>query len=419
MQHPSTIQINLDKVLVTLFCCYAFSMPFELILEMLFGIDTIFKPFRILSMIIIGIFGIKVLTQGLYLDKSDRADWFLYGVFLYGIIISCFKMIVGVFDMRLFINDSFQFSLHVATFFIYKSTPITKDQAFKIFRWFMIGIFVNATYISYRFVVNWSSARQSGFTDNPNYVAFGLVAVTTFLILKTNFNQKKINLIGSVFLVLFLLYIFGIQGSRTGFVMFLITNILIFFFSDLRRKITLFILGGLIVLLLIPGQIKNPAISGPMILIKRLNKTLEKEEEDVRFIVWRGIFRVLENEGYEGMGIGQFKANFPKYFSGESNKLILEMTNYGYFLSPHNDYLAILADYGLPSLLFYITFLGATFWKLFRQVNYHQKDEKEEFLILFRFIFFGCIVIFGMTAENFQHQLFWFLLMFTTKDYLK
>jgi len=34
MRELSVIQVDLDKILVTLFCCYAFSMPFELILEM-------------------------------------------------------------------------------------------------------------------------------------------------------------------------------------------------------------------------------------------------------------------------------------------------------------------------------------------------------------------------------------------------
>ncbi len=418
MQNSSTIQIDLDKVLVTLFCCYAFSMPFELILEILVGIDTIFKPFRILSLVIIGVFGIKVLTQKLYVDKRDRVDWLLYGVFLYGIIISCFKIITGVFDFRLFLNDSFQFSLHVATFFIYKSTPITKEQALKIFKWFLIGVSLNAAYIYYRFVLNWSSGRQAGFTDNPNYAAFGLVAATTFLILKSNFKQFRTNILLTSFLILFLLYTFGIEGSRTGFIMFLVANILIFFFSSIRRKISILLVSGLILLLLIPGQIQNSAIKGPMVLINRLNKSIEGDE-DVRFVVWRGIFRVLESEGYEGLGIGQFKANFPKYYSEESNKLILEMTNYGYFLSPHNDYLAILVDYGLPSLLFYIAFLVASFWKLFQNVNHQKIDDDGELLAQFCFIFFCCIIIFGMAAENFQHQLYWFLLMFTTKQYLK
>ena len=119
MRDLSVISIDYNKVLVTLFCCFAFSMPFELILEVWFDIETILKPFRFLSLLIIGAFGIKVLQQGLYLDEKNYADWFLYGVFIYGILISCWRMISGVFDMGLFINDSFQFSLLAITYFIY------------------------------------------------------------------------------------------------------------------------------------------------------------------------------------------------------------------------------------------------------------------------------------------------------------
>jgi len=419
MKSTSAIQINIDKILVTLFCCYAFSMPFELILEILFDIDTIFKPFRIMSILIIGTFGLKVLTQGIYLDKRDQTDWFLYGVFLYGIIISCFKIIMGVFDIGLFINDSFQFSLHLATFFIYKTTPISKNQAFRIFRWFMIGVTLNALYISSIFFTI-RGGREAGFTDNPNYVAFGLVAASTYLILGTNFKQRKYFTLWVSIIICFLLYTFGIQASRTGFIMFVIASVLIFFYSDLKRKITLVILSSLIGLMLMSSHTSNVGLSGPMVLINRIiKKKSEERQEDVRFVVWRGVFRILEVEGYEGMGIGQFKAKFPQYFAEESNKLLLDMVNYGYFLSAHSDYLAIVTDYGLPSLLLYLFFLSSTLIRLWQEANYYRVDEEEEFLAQFSFIFFLCIIIFGLTAENFQHQLYWFLLMFTTKNYFK
>lgn len=417
MRELSVIKMELDKVLVTLFCCYAFLMPFELILDEWFGIDTILKPFRFMSLVIIGIFGIKVIKEGFIINKRDRSDFFLYGVFLYGLLISCWRIITGVFDMGLFINDSFQFSLLVTTFFIYKSTPITQSQAFKIFKWFVIGMTLNSFYILYLFYFNIGFGRQSGFTDNPNYVAFGLVAVTTFLILKSNFIHRGSHLFGLFVFTIFLLYIFGIEGSRTGFIMFLVANFFIFLFSDIKRKISISIIGFAIVLLLIPGQFQSTALNGPMTLVNRLNKSVNDGGEDVRFVVWRGVFRVLEDTGYAGMGIGQFKANFPKYFIDDSNNLIVEMVNYGYFLSTHNDYLAILTDYGLPSLICYLIFIGITFWKLLQNINLRREDKEAEFLIQFCFIFFMCIVVFGMAAENFQHQLFWFLLMFTTKKY--
>ncbi|MEM6963164.1 MAG: O-antigen ligase family protein [Bacteroidota bacterium] len=416
MQYPSSIQLDLDKVIVTLFCCYALSMPFELILEILYGVDTIFKPFRICSIAIIGVFVIKVITQGLYVDQRDRVDWWLYGVFIYGGIISCFKIITGVFNMKLFINDAFQFSLHVATFFVYKSVPISKEQAFRIFRWFIIGVFINAIYITYLFI-GIKSGREAGFTDNPNYAAFGLVAASVYLILQLNFPQKSMIRFWKILLILFLLYTFGIEASRTGFLMLVIAGFLIFLFIDWAGKIKLVSVVVLLSFVLLSRQSTNLAFDGPLVLLERISTKIESGETDVRFVVWRGVFRVLESEGYEGLGIGQFKANFPRYFSEESDPLILAMTQYGYFLSTHNDYLAIITDYGLPSLIFYFVFLGVTFLRLLRQTNYHRADRATDFLTQFCFILFTCIIFYGLTAENFQHQLYWFLLMFTTKHY--
>ena len=415
MHKTAIIKLEFDKVLFVLFCAYAFSMPFELAFEILLDVKTIFKPFRILSLIIIGVFAIKVLMKGFYLPPNIRTDLLLYAVFVYGFIVSAFKIIVGVFDMNLFINDAFQFSLHVLTFFIFKCLPLEKKQALQILKWFVLGISLNAFYITYKifFLLGWG--RESGFTDNPNYAAFGLVAATTLLILRTNFTQKNIYHLGSLSLVLLLLFAFGTEGSRTGFIMFLIANFFIFFFSPLRRKIVLFFVSTLLVLLLIPNILGKFQYNGPSVLINRLNKKAKDDTEDVRFVVWRGVFRTLETEGYGGMGIGQFKAKFPQYFGQESNRLLLSMVNYGYYLSPHNDYLAIVADYGLPSLLFYLGFLVVSLWRLFRQVNYPKEDDEANFLAQFNFIFFICIIIFGMAAENFQHQLYWFLLMFTTK----
>ena len=419
MRELSVIKLDLDNVIVTLFCCYAFSMPFELILETLLGIDTILKPFRFLSLVIIGVFGIKVIRQGFSINKKDYADLFLYGVFIYGLLISCWRIITGVFDMDLFINDSFQFSLLVATYFVYKSTPISNADALKIFKWFIIGISCNAFYILSIFFLNIFWERQAGFTDNPNYASLGIVAATTFLILRTNFIKNKTQSIGILFLILFLLYIFGIQGSRAGFIMFMVANIFIFFFSHIRRKITIMITGMVILFLLTPGETYNSTLigEGPRVLINRLNKSVNDGGEDVRFVVWRGVFTILEDTGYAGMGIGQFKANFPKYFVDESNNLIVEMVNYGYFLSTHNDYLAILTDYGLPSLIFYLIFISITLSRLFKSINLHRVDKEKEFLVQYSFIFFACVIIFGLAAENFQHQLFWFLLMFTSKNY--
>lgn len=415
MQNTNAISIDLDKVLYMLFCVYAFSIPFELVLEVLFGIDTIFKPFRVISILIIAVYGIKILRQGLYLDMRNKADWFLYGVFVYGIIISLFRMIGGIFNMGLFMNDLFQSGLYLATFFIYKSISLSKKQALKIMYFFVAGLLVNSGYSFFEFLFRYD--RQAGFTDNPNYVAFGLVAGTTFLLLKTNYKNKLFYQLIITIFILFMIYMFGIAGSRTGLVMFIVANIFVIFFANIRRKIIIFFISLFIGVFLFSNQLTTNTIGFRVPLIQRVVNNIKTGERDVRFTVWEGVFRVLEDRGYAGMGIGQYKANFPQYYSDVPDKLILEIVNRGYFLSTHNDYLAILTDYGLPSLILYLAFLFFTLIKGIHKLNYASGEDNDRVLSQFNFTFFVCIIIFGLAAENFQHQLYWFFLMFTTKYY--
>ena len=419
MHNPTQIQIDLDGILRKLFYVYAFSLPFELVLEILFGIETIFKPFRILSLLIIGVFILRVLKNGLHLNPDDRTDLFLYFVFVYGILISFVRIIGGLFNFGLFYNDLFQFSLHVLTFFIFKTLSMSKGQMWTLFRFFFFGVLINAAYIFSDFVFFGHYGRQAGFVDNPNYGSLGLVAAITFLMLKVNYLYQFWKQILYGILILFLIYIFIIEGSRTGLVMFVIANCFLFLFYTVRKKLMLLSISGIVILLLASQQLKNVTIGGaPLVLVSRVANNLNAEKEDVRFVVWRGAFRLLEDQGYAGIGIGQFKAMFPKYFIDESESLILKMVNRGYFLSIHNDYLAILTDYGLPSLLFYLMYLFFTFKKVTRRILYPAEDAEGEMLNRFAFILFSCLIIFGLSAENFQHPLFWFLLAFSTKKWI-
>ena len=416
MYRSENIKIDLREILIFLFCLYAFSLPFELVLEILYGIDTIFKPFRVMSLLIAGVFGIQVLKRGVTLSADIRADIFLYLIFVYGIIVSSIQIIGSVFNMNLFYSDLLLVGLHVVTFFIFKATPMSRVERHRIFRFFIWGVFVNSAYTLYNLFVLSGWGRQSGFMDNPNYTALSLMALIAYFILRLNYVRGfwKHLLFGSS--ILLLIYIFVITGSRTGLVMFIVVSLLVFLFSTFRKKLFIVSLIGLIVLLLLPQKLEESSLGGPLVLVRRVSKKLDSDQEDVRFAIWRGLFRMLEDKGYAGLGIGQYKANFPRYYGEESNKLILEIVNRGYHLSTHNDYLAILSDYGFPGLILYLIFLVLVFKKVFRRIVYPAEDDEGRFWTQYNFIMFSCLVIFGLAAENFQHPLFWFLLMFNTKS---
>jgi len=417
MFNSSRIQVNLNSVLHTLFCWYALSVSFELILEQLFDIDTILKPFRILSLSIIGVYVIQSVKHGIRFYSSERKDILLYSIFVYGLLISCVQVALTVFNMGLFYNDLFLVGLHVLVFFVFKATPISSEIRLKILHYFVTGVVLNACYILYNVFFKIQFGRQAGFIDNPNYAALGLVAAMAFFLIRSNYYLKFIHRLAIVMILVLLIYIFVITGSRAGLVIFLLVLFFLFLYATFRRKLLIILISGVIVFQLVSlgGGYAYSGVS--LVLINRINqKSMNDQEEDVRFAIWDGVFRALEDRGYWGMGIGQFKANFVKYFNEESNPLIVEIVNRRYYLSPHNDYLAILADYGWPSLMFYLIFLFLAVTAGFKKFIVHEKNATLHFLNRYNFVILLCLIVFGLAAENFQHQLFWFLLMVSTKS---
>ncbi len=409
------INIKIPHLLFLLFCLYGFLLPFEDVLELWFGIDTIFKPFRVVNLLIIGLFGVHFARSGMTIKQDIREDLFLYAIFFYGLAISLVRMMTGPFQMAHFSNDLFQSSLYLLAFFIFKTLDLSPRQMNRIFLSLVLGIILNAVYMFYNFSILGFYGRASGFMDNPNYVALGLVSAMSYFLLKLDWVKRFHRQLALIGIILFLFYIFIITGSRTGLILLLLASMLIFFFVSWWKKIGL--MTGIVALglLLIPDTAPRTAFGGPLVLVNRVAGKLNAEEEDVRFFIWRGVIRALEERGYAGMGIGQYKANFPDFFKYETHSFIVRIVDRGYFLSTHNDYLAILTDYGLVGLVCYLIFLLLSFRKRFKLLQVSAESGETRFLFTFSFIVLSFIIVFGMAAENFQNQLFWFLLMFATK----
>jgi len=410
------ISINLEVLLLWLFRFYAFSLPFELFFEVMFDIDTIFKPFRIIGLSILSVYGIKVLKEGLHLNVYERNDLFYYCAILYGIIISCIRIMEGPFNINLFYNDLFLISLNVLIFFIFKNTKFIIEEFHSIIWYLIAGIIANGLYIFYSFNFLGVVSRQSGFSDNPNYTALGTAMAITFLLLKSNFLKTWWKQFLLVIISLILLYVFMITGSRTGLIILIVSLFLVFIFASIYRKILVVFFGILAGVIFMPSYIDNDALENSLVLVKRINSKMDQEEVDVRFVIWDGVFRMLENEGYWGMGIGQYKDKFDSYFTSESHLYIVQIVERGYFLSTHNEYLAILTDFGLPALVLYLAFLGFHLLKrLKNQGGHSNQSELSLFISQYQLLLICCLIIFNMASENLPNPLYNFLLMVGTK----
>ncbi|MFY0591796.1 O-antigen ligase family protein [Roseivirga sp.] len=404
------VEINIDRVIVHLLCCYTFLIPLEKILEVIFQIDTTLKPYRVLAILIIGCFIVRSFFRWTS-NPELKQDVFLYGIFLYGLIITLVRMITVPFQLPLFLNDAFQISLYLGVFVVIRHVQITRNDITRMMKFLMAGILVNCLYFFNGFFFNQLYNRDGGFMDNPNYLA--LSAVVTILFLITHYQSVKglFKRLLMLLLVFFLGYIIILAGSRTSFVILIFCIGLMFYFSPGKARGALVTIFFLLSVFLTFGGWNIVESAGPVILANRLKKN---SSTDNRVPIWKGALKGAESANYIGLGIGQFKARFREFYQNENNQLIHRVVRNDYFLSPHSDYLALLAIYGALGLLGYLIFLFLTVKKaLIKYITSVELDVRIYYQ--FGFLVLVSLILFGITNENTISPLFWILLTMSTR----
>jgi len=403
------IPLNLHKIIHQLLCIYAFFIPFEHILDIWFGIDTILKPYRFFAILVILTFLFKVYqAKALNIRTDIRQDIFLYLLFAYGIFISLIQMMITEFSLGKFYNEIFQITLYLATFFIIKNSNFSKKELYHILYALLLGVILNSMYVFYNFYILADYSRPKGFMDNPNYLSLS-VAIAIIVLVRKLGEIKGFARWALLLLIPFMTYIFIISGSRTGFIVTIIASLLIFFFQPFKGK-TLFLLAffGLSIFF-----ISSKNVATPLILLERIND--RNATEDPRIALWKGVLRASEETSYVGMGLGQFEAQFPSFYQDENHYEIREVVQFGYHLSTHSDYFAILITYGALGLVLFILFFFYSFKKVIPLALLYKQEERKKHYEL-QLIILVSVAIFGLAAENFSSALYWLLLTFSTKS---
>lgn len=411
------ISINLNRIIFALLCLYALLVPFELILEMLVGIRTIFKPYRIVCLLLIGLFGIKQLLPRTYQKNVDlKEDILLYALLGYGILASFISMIVAEFSLSKFYNEIFQTGLYVSIFVIVKRTPLSQKNLHLLIKYLLVGISLNALYVCYNYYWLRNLGRQSGFFDNPNYLSLSIIfAIAAILIY---LRQQRFR--GQVLLLAvipMLMAAFTIAGSRAGLFVIVAVLTLVLFFQNWLTKVVVagaFLLFATYVFSTSDQFSRSSASQS--VLASRINN--REIADDPRFPIWRGVIRASEQTYFVGLGLGQFEARFPEFYREENNILIYEILNYGYHLSPHSDYMAVLITYGIIGLLLFLIFYFLSFLRLFKRLL-NSKDDSVFTLYQIQLAGLLTVVLFGLAAENFVSGLYWIILTLSTKSFVE
>jgi len=403
---PRLLSINFDNVLFGLVCGYAFFIPLEQILDVWFGIDTVLKPYRVFALLIIGIFAIKLRFRATG-NPQLKYDLFLYGIFAYGLIITGIRMVTSKFHLGYLFNDTFQLGLYLAVFVIMRHINLSMARVWTIIKFLSVGIVLNAMRFFYEFHILQTYTRTGGFMDNPNYLALSLAVLLLLIITqRVEFNTLKLKALWW-FLLLFCGYVLILAGSATSLVVLAGCLVFLWTLYPLRQKIRLAALLLGLGLALGGGGWAFLQTQAPLLLAKRVQN--KRNKEDNRMPLWKGVIRASQDSYFTGLGVGQFKGNFYRYYPEENNDLIRRIVQRNYFLSPHSDYLALLVVYGIVGLLCYLAFVFLSGRALLRNLRTALAPEHKRYY-QFALMSLVALVLFGIGHENLNSALFWILL---------
>jgi len=116
-----------------------------------------------------------------------------------------------------------------------------------------------------------------------------------------------------------------------------------------------------------------------------------------RILLWRNTLGLIQEYPLSGCGAGNWKLLYPKY--GISGTRYIE-TGATHYEHPHNDYLLMASEAGLPAAVAFILFLTSIAWVSFRKIR-SQNDQLWYAGILFAVICFAVTSMFSFPRVRF------------------
>lgn len=123
---------------------------------------------------------------------------------------------------------------------------------------------------------------------------------------------------------------------------------------------------------------------------------VKKGNIQTRISRWKNTLQIIEDHPF-GIGPGNYEFLYPLYHSKEEKDV--ELTEYNLVRSPHNGYLTVLVQNGIPFFITFVLLVGLLFkrgWSLLRSQNYRLCPEMMLISSGLIFIFIDAIFAFPM-----------------------
>lgn len=397
------LQVNIGpdwpgRVIMKLFMLYVFLLPFENILELVWGIDTPFRPHRLLAL---ACGFLVVIIRPLHSIRISNNDLRLAGMYLAGCIPTAIAWFENRLDSDAFLLTSYQLFVIFWIYFLIKNVPDFKGQVYKTLNIFCVACALNGSYMVWLFLSQ-DIGRQSGFMDNPNYAAFALVVSMSFFILELSRRDRRRGLSREFLRIAAIAMSFAglfVSGSRGGLIIMALSILLIAATAGNFKTIFKGLGNAGLVLLLLCQTESGRKYWAVIPVLNRIEMLSNREE--ARTTLWKQGWVAFIDSGCMGLGIEQFKnpVNYSRYVQTTHNPVVASQRG----LVLHNDYLAVLYEYGPLAFFFYLAFC---LWILRSLLRKPMTQESRVGLILF-----CCVLAFSLFATTFQSHAVWYVVL--------
>lgn len=270
------------------------------------------------------------------------------------------------------------------------------------------GIFLFNPIPEVHFWENYFFSKYFSIFQHPSYLAM-YVILSVFISLKFFFdeNAAKRKKILWLTISIFLLFSLYFLSSRASLLAALLLVPLFFLYKFYKRgKLKFAIVGILLILfLLVPVILMNKKVN---IYVKDVAESSLSEvvNKDIRVIIWKASFNIIEKNFLLGVGTGDVKAELNNEYRKIGNQAIIEQE-----YNVHNQFIEVLLENGLIGLLILVSIFCYMLY-----IAFTGKNMLYLFFLLMVLIFFFFETMLNRLAGVSFFALFSFLLLYIKSD---
>ncbi|GGH65098.1 O-antigen ligase family protein [Phaeocystidibacter marisrubri] len=187
--------------------------------------------------------------------------------------------------------------------------------------------------------------------------------------------------LGLSVLLIILLKTRGVWIGTFAATIFLLVGVIVFKVKDAEKTLIPTKVIGIVFGIILMGLV---GVSG---LSKSKDTVVASDNIELRFLYWSHSMKMVAEHPLEGVGAGQWKINFPKYGLAHTNTRVSNGETA--MLRPHNDYVWMFAEGGIPGGLLYIVFFGGVMGMGILKLKKSQDREEHKILLSSVALFIG------------------------------